>query len=95
MDDPAAVAEGAIRDARQAAYELRLTEKAFDGLRAAGVEAIIQCGVGPENRAKVDRLIVCLQTLDAVKQMLVQTAAQGEAANYALAWAEQNSLLRP
>lgn len=93
-DDAVAEAESSLREARQAAHELRLTEKAFEGLRQAGMDAIISAGPGDENRRKVERLIVCLQTLDAVKQMLVMTASQGDAANHALAWAEQNSLLR-
>ena len=90
--DALAMAEEARRNARQAALELKQTDAAFEGLRQAGIEALLACGAG--EHAKTERLIVCLQTLDTVRKMLQMAVAQGDHANYALAWAEQNSLLR-
>lgn len=94
LDDARAHAEDGVRQARQASSELQQTKAAFAGLKQAGIEAIIDAGTSPESRAKVERLIICLQTLRAVEAMLTSVVSQGEMANYALAWAEQNLLRR-
>lgn len=87
MNDHALVAKG-----HRAQQELELTAEALAGLRQAALEEIV---VTPaEHHAKRERLIICAQVIDALKQALQESVDSGEVANYRLKLAEQN-LLRP
>lgn len=93
-EEDVAEAERARAAAGAARIEFKHLEAAFAGLRLAAIEEIINAGVGPENRAKSERLIVCLQTMETVKRALLQAVSDGEVANYRLIWAGEN-VLRP
>ena len=76
--------EGDVMTAKRASSELQQTEAAFASLRATMVEAIIATLPDEQGRAKIDRLVCSCQVLDAVKNMLMQTASQGHVAEHTL-----------
>lgn len=85
IDDHEAAARG-----ERAKQELGLSERAFAGLRQAALEEIV--AAPPEAAAKRERLIVCVQIIDAVRRALQEAVDAGEVANYRLALAEQDLL---
>lgn len=74
----------------RARAELALTEAAFAGLRQAALEEVV--ATPPEAVAKRERLIVCAQVIDAVRQALQESVDAGEVANYRSRLAEQDLL---
>jgi len=87
MNDQATANEG-----ERARQELTLAARALAGLRQAALEEIVT--TPPETQAKRERLIVCVQILDAVRRALEEAVDAGEVANYRLALARQDLLRR-
>jgi len=88
-----AIDQAAITRGRKAQAELELTADILAGLRQAALEEIVVSS--PDHTVKRERLIVCVQSLDALRSALEQAVRDGEtAATYRNLLAEQN-LLRP
>lgn len=64
------------RKGRAAQQEFELTEAAFASLRTSALEALVKCP--PDNLARMNRLIACVQTVDAVKEALLKAVREGE-----------------